>query len=125
MCSRPPQIVAFGGFTSLSCSGRQRSVMPVQSCCIAHKTNCLYVIVVVMVASVLSDYLVYGNIIFFPFCYSFILNSTHSPPPYHPPLKRKQPDCSLMIANYTCTLSTFLTFVGKRFVFVEIFIKVM
>ena len=135
MCSRPLQIVAFGGFTSLSCSGRQRSVMPVQSCCFAHKTNCLYVIVVVVVASVLSDYLVYGNIIFFPFCYSFILKSTHIPAPalkkrttrlLHPhPLKKKSQTASLMIASYTSTLSTFLTFVGKRFVFVEIFIKVM
>ena len=55
--------------------------MLVQSCCFAHKTNCLYVIVVVVVASVLSDYLVYGNTIFFPLCYSFILISTHTPPP--------------------------------------------
>ena len=73
--------------------------MPVQSCCIAYKTNCLYVIVVVVVASVLSDYLVYGNTIFFPLCYSFILISTHTPAPTpkkennqiapSPPLKKK------------------------------------
>ena len=94
--------------------------MPVESCCFAHKTNCLYVIVVVMVASVLLDYLVYGNTIFFPFCYSIILNSTHPTPK-----KENNQTALLMIANYSCTLSTFLTFVGKRFVFVEIFIKVM
>ena len=107
--------------------------MLVQSCCFAHKTNCLYVIVVVVVASVLSDYLVYGNTIFFPLCYSFILISTHTPPPTpkkennqiapSPPLKKSQ-TASLMIASYTSTLYTFLTFVGKGFVFVEIFIKV-
>ena len=34
VCPRPPYNVALGGFTSKSCSGRQRNV------CFGHKTNC-------------------------------------------------------------------------------------
>ena len=40
------QNVALGGFTSLSCGGRQKNVlkgaMHVQSCCFAHKPNCFF-----------------------------------------------------------------------------------
>ena len=40
------QNVALGGFTSLSCGGRQKNVlkgaMHVQSCCVAHKPNCFF-----------------------------------------------------------------------------------
>ena len=43
-CPRLPKNVALGGFTTQSCSGRQRivlkSVMHVQSSCFAHKANC-------------------------------------------------------------------------------------
>ena len=147
----------------MSCSGRQRSVMPVENFVLLIKS-------IVFTLSSLSWLLQYYRTTWFmgiPFSSLSVIRSFSSQPtsPPHPPthctknwiyshllmskcdanavqmcgkhgkcriyshiyipLKRKQPDCSLMIANYTCTLSTFLTFVGKRFVFVEMFIKVM
>ena len=50
------QNVALGGFTSLSCEGRQKNVlkgaMHVQSCCFAHKPNCFFCVVDVVVVVV-------------------------------------------------------------------------
>ena len=53
------------GFTSWSSSGRQRnvlkSVMQVQNCCFANKTNCFHDIVVVVVIVALAPYLFVPN----------------------------------------------------------------
>jgi len=98
--------------------------MPVESCCFAHKTNCLYVIVVVVV--VVIGLLNLCEYHFLPFLLFFHSQYNPHPPPPPPPSPKKENNqtAPLMIANYTCTLSAFLTFVGKRFVLVEIFIKV-
>ena len=54
------------GFTSWSSSGRQRnvlkSVMQVQNCCFANKTNCFHdIVVVVVVVVALAPYLFVPN----------------------------------------------------------------
>ena len=53
------------GFTSWSSSGRQRnvlkSVMQVQNCCFANKTNCFHDIVVVVFVVALAPYLFVPN----------------------------------------------------------------
>ena len=91
-------MLGFGGFDVIVVQWTSKKRDACGKLCFAHKINCLYVIVVVVVASVLSDYLVYGNTIFFPFCYSIILNSTHPTPK-----KENNQTALLMIANYTCT----------------------
>ena len=58
VCPRPPQNVALGGFTSWSCSGRQRnvleSVVHVQNSCFAYKTNCFLTLLLLMSSSLLK-----------------------------------------------------------------------
>ena len=57
VCPRPPQNVALGGFTSQSCSRRQRnvlkSVMYVQRSCFADKTNCFFTLLFLWSSSLL------------------------------------------------------------------------